>query len=135
MSMQVNLPSKTLLMAAVISICSCSAIRGSEIGVRNRYLEITPIGSSFSEVEAVVKNRTTDINLSEYGVAIRNLGGERVYTQFRNNADEVIGVKSIHAYLGHYQGFPWRVDVIAHWAFDEKDKLIDLVIEKQYDAL
>jgi hypothetical protein len=38
-------------------------------------------------------------------------------------------------YLGGYQGIPWKKDVECFWAFDEQDKLIDIFVEKQADAL
>jgi len=45
-----------------------------------------------------------------------------------------VGKRVVKAYLGGYQGVPWRKDVNFYWAFDEHDKLIEVFVEKQADA-
>jgi hypothetical protein len=41
----------------------------------------------------------------------------------------------VEAYLGHYQGIPWRADVDALWGFDDSGKVMDFQIRKSYDRL
>jgi len=49
--------------------------------------------------------------------------------------NDEIGNNYMRVYLGHYRGIPFRCDVTAFWIFDEKDKLVNIDVWKDYDGL
>jgi hypothetical protein len=60
--------------------------------------------------------------------------GKYAIPKFSKVSGDVIIKRVIKADLGEYQGIPWRKAVVCYWGFDEHDKLIDVLIEKQADA-
>jgi hypothetical protein len=69
-----------------------------------------------------------------------------VYNRNFQNADsgikyteQIIGVKSIEAEVGwHWASFPLLpaiTYVFIYWAFDENDRLIDIIVYKETDAI
>lgn len=73
------------------------------------------------------------IHVIDTGLGFKQSNGKRRYESYK--PESVIGVKSVNGYLGHYQGFPFRVDVVAYWAIDENNNIKDIIVSKQYDAL
>ena len=119
-----------LLVAYIIvprlwSFTTDPILLGSKETVRDSLFELTPMGTSMDDVLAMIENNE--------GWRIRhtfNRGFPHPYTQ------EVIGEKTIMAYIGHYRNrhgiFIWYVT--AFWWFDEDANLIDIFVLKEADA-
>ena len=95
-------------------------LRESNDYIRERILELTPIGSSIDEVLAAIEAN------SSWRIAYRdNYSG---YVDFRREpGDRRIGEMYISADLGR-SSLLW--DVRANWGFDENGILIDVYIKK-----
>ncbi len=109
-----------------LALVSCSLPRRSEQSIRQRILRDTPIASSYAAVLDFATKKGWPVNEESGGFETKRIA------QF---PARVVGNRAIKAYLGGYQGLPWRKDVNFYWAFDEHDKLIDVFVEKQADAL
>jgi hypothetical protein len=105
--------------------CSSSLPRRSEQSIRQRILRDTPIGSSYVVVLDFAKKKDWPIIEQSAGYEIQEFGKAQ---------GKIVGKRVIRAYLGGYQGLPWRKDVDCYWAFDEHDKLIEVFVDKQADA-
>ncbi len=113
------------VMVIALLVSSCASL-WSESKIRASLLKQTPLGSSLSEVRALVAKRGwldqsyTGTNSGYY----RQEPGERAYT---------VGVASICGQLGHYY-HPFRTDVTAFWGFNADERLIDVWVWKTTDA-
>jgi hypothetical protein len=116
-----------LVFMSVIGLAfvGCSLPRRSESSIRKRLLRDTPRGSSYENVSSYLKSR---------GWPVQEWSGGYEIPNFEHAPSRKVGQRVIKAYLGHYQGLPWRVDVDCFWAFDERERLIDISIDKQTDA-
>jgi hypothetical protein len=117
-----------LLLSALalgIVLMSCSLPRRSEQSIRERILRDTSKGSSYSAVWSYAKTHGWPVTEQSTGLETKNIGLQPA---------RVVGKRVIKAYLGHYRGLPWRMDVECYWAFDESDKLIDVFTVKYADA-
>lgn len=112
--------------ALVFTLVSCSLPRRSEQSIRERLLRETPQGSTYSAVLNYAKKKSWPTTEQSTGLETKNIG------QF---PARVVGKRAIKAYLGHYRGLPWRIDVDCFWVFDENDRLIDIFVSKETDAL
>ena len=101
--------------------------RLSEDKIRDEIFKYTPIGSTLVNVKEFARTRLKYVGPAPYedGPATR---------RHWPGPDEEIGVRSVGVCLGDY-GFPGRIDTYIHWAFDQNDKLIDVVVEKERDSL
>jgi hypothetical protein len=88
-------------------------------------LRDTPPGSTYAAVLEYAKKMGWPVNEESGGFETKRIA------QF---PARVVGKRVVKAYLGGYQGLPWRKDVSFYWAFDEHDKLIEVFVEKQADA-
>lgn len=101
-------------------------IRWSEAHIQQWVLRKAPLGSSVAEVKALIEKQGWK---SDYEWRGTNLDANpRSFPYVRGG--HIIG-----AYLGHYQGLPWRADVDAFWGFDDEGKLIDFHVRKDYDTI
>jgi hypothetical protein len=116
----------TLFMGIVLTSCRSSLPSESERNIRQRILQNTPIGSDYAVVLDYAKKSGWSVTEEPRAFETKTIA------QFP--AKEV-GGRVIEAYLGGYQGVPWKKDVNFYWAFDEHDKLIEVFVEKQADAL
>ena len=117
----------TTVLALGIVLIRCSSLpRRSEQCIRERLLRETPQGSTYSAVLSYAKKQGWPVTEHSRGYETRKSG---------RSPATVVGKRAIEAYLGSYQGLPWHVDVDVYWAFDEHDKLIDVFVDKQADAL
>jgi hypothetical protein len=114
------------VLAFGLAFTSCSLPRRSESSIREQLLRDAPQGSSYSTILDYVKKRGWSVVEQPTGLETKNIGVQ---------PNRVVGKRVIKAYLGGYRGISWWVDVNCFWAFDEHDKLIDIFIEKQADAL
>jgi hypothetical protein len=110
-----------------IALTSCSGLpRRSEQSIRQRILRDTPLGSTYAAVLDYVKKQ---------GWPVTEQSGKYAIPEFAQVPAGVVVKRVIKADLGEYQGLPWRMAVCCYWGFDEHDKLIDVFVEKQADAL
>lgn len=113
-----------LIVAATILLKN--PLRKSQDEIQNMILSELPLGTSIDEVKSYIVKNGWDLEYEWEG------------KPSKAPEDQYPGVKGRHiigAYLGHYQGLPWRVDIDAYWGFDSDNKLIDLRIRKMADAL
>ncbi len=122
----------TVLVAAfagagvVLTACSPFCPRRSEESLRENLLKDVPLGSSMLQVQE-------QIGRLDWKIEVIDL--ESGFHDQRLRPSVITGAKSIEAYAGHYQGFPWRADVSVHWAFDERGRLTDIWVWKTFDSL
>ena len=99
----------------------------AEDQIRAEILKQTPIGSSADQVLEFARDRLKHIGPQptyEPGSA-RGRQGRRTVR---------VGVRSLSVCLGEYG--PWgRCVTYLSWGFDEQDKLLDVMVEKEHDAL
>ena len=92
---------------ALFALLASNPLRRSEASIQRRLLGITPLGTSFSQVEAIVKRRG-------WGQDIRGTGyGTYIYGD-----------------LGHYQTFPYRMWVSVSWDFEGSTNLTSIRVSK-----
>ena len=105
-------------------------LRRSEEKIREKMLELTPIGTSMEDVVKVVEgNNKWEIAWISYdrGYIIQEPGKPRT----------TIGEKSIRVFIGEYpfgEGI-FTTAVTVFWGFDENIKLIDVWVWKTTDSL
>jgi hypothetical protein len=89
-------------------------------------LKNEPLGSSPADVEAFMIRQGWKVNYHWQGIPTKM--SETFYPGVK-------GSKIVGAYVGHYQGVPWRIDIDTYWGFDNQGRLIDLRFRKGADAL
>ena len=107
-----------IAIAGIIIYYARPIIYHSEEDIHNKLLKDTPIGSDKKQVLEYVKKKGYTFDPNEQG-----------------SMDEKWGNNYMRVYLGHYQGIPWRCDVDGAWIFDTNEKLINIDVRKEYDAL
>jgi hypothetical protein len=115
-----------LLGVLTLALMGCSLPRRSEQDIRKKLLRETPPGTPYQTVLDYVRKQGWPVTEEPRGYEVKRLG---------STPAKIVGKRTIKAYLGGYQGMPWKKDVECFWAFDEQDKLIDIFVEKQADAL
>ena len=114
------------VFALGLALMSCSLPRRSEHSIRQRILRETPLGSTYSAVLDYAKKQGWPVTEYSRGYEIQKFG---------KIPARVVGKRVIEGFLGEYRGLPWTKAVICSWAFDEHNKLMDVFVEKQADAL
>jgi hypothetical protein len=66
---------------------------------------------------------------------VEEQSGKYAIPKFAQVPAGVVVKRVINAELGEYQGLPCKKAVVCYWGFDEHDNLVDVLIEKQADAL
>jgi hypothetical protein len=90
--------------------------------IRASILRETPLGTSFSEVEATVKQK---------GWLAPNYGGSTGFLkQESGEPNEVIGVTSMRGSLGDWG----PMNISAYWGFDRDGRLIDVWVWRTFEA-
>jgi hypothetical protein len=98
----------------------------SEKSIRASYLQSTPLNSTSQEVSHFLKKKWPQEK--------RDLIGIPAYDSGVVGANH-IGPIEIGWYFGSFPGLPIIDYVYATWAFDEHDKLIDIIVHKGIDAV
>ena len=122
-------------IALVIAIIILSnPLRRSEETIRDRLLELTPIGMSMEDVIKVIESNKSwqIVSISHKFGYVRP--GPPDPADYASGKMTIIGEKSIRVSLGEYRGF-WLVSVTAFWGFDKDANLIDVYVWKVGDAL
>jgi len=115
-----------LMLPLGLALTSCTLPRRPDWSIRAHLLRETPKGSTYSTVLNYVKKQ---------GWSVAEQSGGYEIPKFGQVPARVVGKRTIKAYLGGYRGLPWHVDVDCFWAFDDHDKLIDVFVDKEADAL
>ncbi|MDP3071522.1 MAG: hypothetical protein Q8N18_14630 [Opitutaceae bacterium] len=90
-------------------------------------MKLTPLGSSFEQVDSVVKR--------EGWKHARAFPAHGFYDQ-RSRTARIIGKSSITATLGEHWWFPIGTEgAYAAWCFDENRRLIEIVVFKEIDTI
>lgn len=105
--------------------------RSTEAKIRATVLEHTPLGTSKESVLAFIHDRLRhkgEPEFSKFGALKRNYGPNRL--------DEWIGTSGITelevGYYGEWQYlFLIKTNVYPSWAFDENDRLVDVIVYKE----
>ncbi len=111
-------------MASIIIYYARPIIYHSKEDIHNRLLKDTPIGNNKKRVLEYIETKGYAIDY-ELNAAYE----EGTYPHRK------IGDSFVRVDMGHYQGIPWRCDVVAVWVFDKDEKLIHIDVWKEYDAL
>ena len=111
-----------LLTVVAIAVLASNPLRRSKDGVHDWLLEKAPLGSSFDDVQALVRN--------EKWSAQEGWGGER------NSLFPLRGVHWLQANVGNYRGVPFLLPchVRVAWGFDD-EKLVDIYVEKWCEGI
>jgi len=128
-----------VIVVLVISIVVLSnPLRKSPKNIKADILKLTPIGMSMEDAIKVID--------SNEKWAIRYISGKYGYSMFggwpgapspneiAQNADTIIGEKSINASIGEYRNI-YKIYVDVFWGFDENSKLISITVRKDGDVL
>ena len=102
-----------LILAGVVA---SNPLRRSNETIKRRLQKSTPIGSNFEDVTSAAKNHgwySPGLYAGSRGLATNNITGD----------------------LGSYQGFPFKITVIAIWEFDSVNRLTNIQIWREQDAL
>jgi hypothetical protein len=99
-----------ICIIAFVALIASNPLRRSEADIKRQILEITPLGTSFSQVRTTVEQRGWLEDIS---------GG----------ADAAV----ISGFIGSYHVFPHRINVDVMWLFRDKGhtNLTDIYVSKQ----
>jgi hypothetical protein len=119
-----------VLLAVAASLVFLNPLRRDEAYIHDWLLRQAPIGSSVGEVKSIIAKHGWKLDCDWQSTAEHPplSHSERMYPY-------VAGSRVIGAYLGHYQGLPWRIDVDVFWGYDSQGKLIDVYVRKDADSL
>jgi len=114
------------LGAFFISGCASQGIKTSKENVRNRLLELTPVGSSPQEVLNFIAAK--DFTPTSYN---KNEGFEERGVGY----SKVIGTSYISATLGDYYWFPKsRIYMNSYWIFDLEQRLSEIKVFRDIEV-
>jgi hypothetical protein len=125
---------KTLSLVAIVvaaallgvTILASNPLRKSQTNLRAWILKQAPLGSSVSDVKAVIKSHGWAIVAEWRGKPSETSSESASFKDYPG----VKGEYFIQANLGRYQGVPFPITVDAHWGFDSTGRLVDLRIRK-----
>lgn len=109
-------------VAGITAKLSLNPLRHSDAEIREWVLQKTPLGSTRTEVMAVIAKE-----------------GWSGHSEFRGTPEPERfvsgGVTFYGADLGSYQGFPWRCRADAFWNFSADDKVIGVYVSSWCEGL
>jgi hypothetical protein len=85
-----------------------------------------PISTQFADVKKYIEKK---------GWKIDSVDENNGFWDQRTRPNKEVGVKSIRASLGDYQGIPFMANVTVFWGFDKDSRLIDIWVWKTWDGL
>ena len=100
-------------------------LRYSESLVYNRVLKATPLGTSFDEVERLIREKEWRLVFSS-----RTHG----FSDQRVRPPKTVGSMYLRTSVAQYYD-PFLTDLTVYWGFDESGNLIDVWVWKTVDAL
>jgi|ERR1700722_4689883 len=117
---------------SVLLLVGCSAIgplSRSDEKIRASVLQQTPLGCSWEEVHAFIKQHDWPIIYESRDKGLRQKSASR--------GEVVIGIGTVECELGvtHFVLFPFHTDVLAYWEFDKNGRLTEVWIDQQTDAM
>jgi hypothetical protein len=113
---------RLVLCVALLFVGACGLRRSSD-ALRLQLLSQTPIGSVRTAVVHTTEEERHPVR--QMGPVTRE--SERIV---RNTK----ATSYLKIYLGYYRN-PLRVDVVAYYLFDRRNRLIDVLVVKQTDSL
>ena len=137
-------PTHHFALAVLLTVLACGAhgdegktgIDPSEhrAAIRQKLLELTPLGEPFANVIALLNEKFTSLD-----------GASAIEVKpVPSPSDSRILVKSIRVDLGQYLTNPLTLtleiplpliaETSATWIFDEKDRLVDIVVKKKLES-
>lgn len=108
-----------IVFGGVLTFYASNPLRRTDAGVERWLEKMTPIGSSLSDVHAVVAQRGW--------FSDQRPGGHAGYWRFPSTY--------VRVDLGEYQGLPFRTSVTAFWEFDASNRLTNIRIWRTRDGL
>ena len=123
-----------VLAMVVISVINNPLMR-TQRAIHRNLLSLTPIGTSMEEVLYIAEgNRGWTIRyvFEDRGVLRHHV--RYAYSNSNPPFPEIIGEQSMRIHLGTYHAI-FRVDVTAHYVFDENGELFDIFVRKHIDVL
>jgi hypothetical protein len=130
----------TVALAATVFLlsagCLFSPIRHPENQIQSWVLRKAPLGSSVAEVKALIERQGWKLEFDWQGAQKFDYPWQSTnLPPAPREYPYVSGCHVIGADLGGYQGIPFRADVDAFWGFDDKGRLIDFHVRKNYEGL
>lgn len=133
------------MIASVVTVAFLHSFRIPESSIQKRLLKETPLGTSATQVIAVVKDKFSGRawkvpqHNSKWGASKEFLHPKNSDYVGSRNVQIIVGARSISdVHLGSYWTvvplFPMKTHVFASWAFNDDDKLIEIIVEKEVDA-
>lgn len=113
-------------LVGLVFLVFSSPLRQSEERIREDILMMTPLGSKFEYVLSI---------LSKEKWEIRYVSESKGFYHQGVIPPKGVGDKSIKAFLGSYQGLPFKASVVVYWGFDADGKLIDIWVWKTWNGL
>lgn len=104
---------------AVAVFLASNPLRRSDAAIAHWIERMTPMGSSLSDVEAVVVTR----------------GWFRYRERDKQDGYWRFNEEYIRGEIGEYQGLPFRTSVTVFWEFNSADRLVKIRIWKTRDGL
>ena len=110
-------------------------LRGTNKSIRKSVLSIIPIGTSMEDVIKIAEEKWGIRYIDDYGLYVID---DKPARHLPINPQEAVGIiigkKRIEVRLGEYYS-PFKTTVLVFFAFNENDKLIDVFILKETDAM
>ncbi len=120
---------KLVVLSCALLVAACASISSmrSEEEITASLLNITPIGSTFAEVEAVARKKGwKDLKISP----------NRGYYDDSSHPERTVGKASITVTIGEHPWLPLGTEgAYAAWGFDENGRLIKIWVHKVIDSL
>ncbi|MDE7121611.1 MAG: hypothetical protein K2O42_05565 [Oscillospiraceae bacterium] len=124
-----------LLLSLILQFLTIPISRPDN-AVRSYVLHKIPINTSWDETVSIIDNESWKIVSTHDGGLRINYEAQHVDFDFQHGANKgkLVGVKSMEVKLGEFYS-PFHTAVFAYIAFDENDKLIEVYIRRDIDAL
>ena len=105
-----------VVITAVVKV-QLNPLNRSNDKIRESILEMTPIGTSMSDVrEFIINNEEWEMSeVHNHGILMGEIG----------KTGDPIGTQSITTRIGKYTKL-WEISVKAYWAFDKNSELIEV---------
>jgi hypothetical protein len=114
-----------LIITVFLGLPCLDYLRWPTCLIRMRLLYVTPKGSLIETVRANADQRGFRDTSHQQNFGHSEIGPGGSYTR---------GSKTVRGHLGNYTTL-FRCDVVCVWIFDDEDKLIDVVVWKEYDVI
>lgn len=124
---------RLFISALVIGLVGCAPpyVWGDEDVVKERLIQMVPLGSSLSQLEATAEHRGWDIKRQQ--VRVYPVGTES-HLHDTDRDCRTRGGPTVPSIIAHYYA-PFETYVETHWLFDPQKRLRDICVRKTTNAL